>query len=238
MFLLDLSLPTLAENLALDEALLLEAEAGDGAEVLRFWEHPQLAVVLGAGGQFAVDVNEAACQADGVELARRSSGGGTVLLGTGCLLYSLVLRYDRAPELRDVTASYRWIMGRMKTVFQVLHPEVEVAGISDLSIHGRKFSGNAQQRKRFHVLHHGTLLYGFDLPAVARYLQMPDKQPAYRAGRGHLDFVCNLETEAVTLKSLLVKEWDAAATNPAVPLERMRELWAEKYQREEWVRRR
>src|SRR5687768_15507648 len=95
---LDHTLPTPAENLALDEALLLEAEAGRAGEVLRIWEWPTPAVVLGAGGSIADDVNKPACAADGVPIARRASGGGTVLLGRGCLLYSLVLRYDRAPE--------------------------------------------------------------------------------------------------------------------------------------------
>src|SRR5919204_636389 len=110
---IDRTLPTLAENLALDEALLLEAEAGRGGEVLHFWEWPGYAVVLGAAGVRADDVEEAACGADGVPLARRSSGGGTVLLGPGCLLYSLVLRYDRAPDLLAIGPSYRWILGRV-----------------------------------------------------------------------------------------------------------------------------
>ena len=44
---LNVSLPTLAENVALDEALLLEAEAG-GPALLRVWEWSQFAVVLGA----------------------------------------------------------------------------------------------------------------------------------------------------------------------------------------------
>ena len=52
MQLLDLTLPTLADNLALDEALLLQAEAG-GPEALRFWEWPSYAVVIGAGGKWA-----------------------------------------------------------------------------------------------------------------------------------------------------------------------------------------
>src|SRR5438309_11265473 len=91
---LDLTLPTLAENLALDEALLLDAETG-GPEVLRLWQWPRHAVVLGAGGKLADDVYEDACRADGVPILRRSSGGGSVLLGSGCLLFSLVLRLDR-----------------------------------------------------------------------------------------------------------------------------------------------
>ncbi len=59
---LDLTLPSVAENLALDEALLLRAEAGEGDEVLRFWEWHSPAVILGAGGRLAEDVDEAACQ--------------------------------------------------------------------------------------------------------------------------------------------------------------------------------
>src|SRR5438067_790620 len=71
---LDLTLPTLAENLALDEALLLEAEDGRGGEVLRVWEWPTPAVVLGAAGVVADDVDAAACAADGVP--RRGAAGG------------------------------------------------------------------------------------------------------------------------------------------------------------------
>src|SRR3954468_4590962 len=109
----DATLPTLAENLALDEALVLEAEAGRGGEVLRVWEWPRPAVVLGAGGRIADDVDAAACDRDGVPLARRSSGGGRVLVRPGCLLYSLVLRYDRSDDLRDIRRSNRWILNRV-----------------------------------------------------------------------------------------------------------------------------
>ena len=63
--LLDLTLPSPEENLALDEALLLEAEAqlarGEapaGCEVLRFWESPAAFVVLGVACRLAEDVDE------------------------------------------------------------------------------------------------------------------------------------------------------------------------------------
>src|SRR4051812_48986457 len=101
MYFLDMTLPLLGQNLALDEALLLDAEA-DGPEVLRLWHWPTHAVVLGAAGRIADDIDVEACQTDGVPIARRSSGGGTVLLGGGCLVYSLVLRFDRDPALADL----------------------------------------------------------------------------------------------------------------------------------------
>jgi lipoate-protein ligase A len=235
---LDITLPTLAENLALDEALLLEAEAGRGGEVLHVWEWPAYAVVLGAGGTIADDVDTAACADGGVPLARRSSGGGTVLLGPGCLLCSLVLRYDRAPELREIRPSYRWILGRVGGALSPLLPGVTMAGSSDLAAGGRKLSGNSQQRKRDHLLHHGTLLYDFDLPLFGRYLREPPKQPEYRAQRPHDEFVRNVPASAAVLRERLRAEWQAAPAARELPLDEVGRLAATKYDTAKWVYRR
>jgi len=234
----DRAFSTLEENLAIDEALLLSAESGESSESLRLWEYPSLAVVLGAGGSLALDVHEARCQAAGVPVQRRTSGGGTVLLGRGCLLFSLVLAYDRASELREVNASYRWILGRVCAGLRPI-ANVELAGICDLAIEGRKISGNAQQRKARHVLHHGTLLYNFDLPSIGRYLKSPEREPTYRTGRDHDAFVQNLPVDAEQLKRLIAMAFDAyMADLPQKVIERAPDLIAARYGREDWVRRR
>ena len=237
MRVLDLTLPTLAENLALDEALLLRAEAGEGGEVMRLWEWPRPAVVLGAGCRLADDVDQAACRTDGVPVLRRSSGGGTVLLGAGCLLYTLVLDGERSPELAGIRSSYAFILTQVAAALPELNG-VEQAGVSDLAAAGRKFSGNAQQRKRRFLLHHGTLLYAFDLARVRRYLRPPPRQPEYRAGRDHADFLCNLGLSPDEIKRRLRMAWDADKEETEWPKERVRRLAAEKYASEEWVRRR
>jgi lipoate-protein ligase A len=234
---LDLTLPTLDENLALDEALLLEAEVGRGGEVLRFWEWPEPAVVLGSGGRLADDVDEAACTADRVPVLRRASGGGTVLLGPGCLCYSLVLAYDRSPALREIPFSYAYILDRIADALAGVLPGIERAGTSDLAAWGRKFSGNAQQRKRAHLLHHGTLLYAFDLGRLGRYLRMPARQPEYRGRREHGDFLCNLPLDAAALGRRLRDAWSADTLLAVLPEEAVRRLVREKYARPEWVRR-
>jgi lipoate-protein ligase A len=237
MTLLDLTLAAPAENLALDEALLVAAEEGTGAEVLRLWELPTYAVVVGSGGSAAIDVNLAACAADGVPVLRRASGGGTVLLGPGCLCFSLVLSYDRAPGLNEIPASNRYVLGRVGTALAPVVPAV-VAGTSDLTVGGVKFSGNAQQRKRRFFLHHGTLLCGLDLALVARYLNPPERQPDYRQNRPHAEFVTNLPTAVEVAKAALVAEWRPEGDYAPLPLEKVRELVAEKYARDEWNRRR
>jgi len=239
MQLLSITLPTLAENLALDEALLLNAEAG-GPEALRLWEWRDSAVVLGAGGRLSDDVDEDACRADGVPILRRSSGGGTVLLGTGCLLFSLVLRFERHPALADLHGSYRHILGLIQQGLESASPSIhiELQGTSDLAIAGRKFSGNAQQRKRTHFLHHGTLLYGFDLELPARYLKAPARQPAYRQGRSHADFMTNVPIARATITQALEEVWQASETLADWPAELTAKLAEEKYKTDVWIRRR
>lgn len=234
MHLLDLTLPTLAENLALDEALLQDAEAG-GAEVLRFWEWTAAhAVILGAGGKRAEEANVAVCERDGVPILRRSSGGGAVLLGPGCLLFSLVLAYERQPALVDLHASYRFILQTLADALAPLAPGIAPAGISDLAIGGRKCSGNSQQRKRTHLLHHGTLLCSFDLQQIPRYLAHPPREPDYRGQRSHLDFVSNLGVPIEKVKARLRTAWQAEVPLGAWPRDRMRERIVDKYGRSEW----
>jgi lipoate---protein ligase len=237
MKLLDYTLPSPAENLALDEALLIAAEEDTGGPVLRLWEVPTYAVVVGSGGSVSIDVNGAACAADGVPVLRRASGGGTVVLGPNCLCFSLVLNYDSAPRLNEIPASNRYVLGR---IVRALAPVVSasVEGTSDLAVGGAKFSGNSQQRKRRFFLHHGTLLCGFDLSLVSKYLNPPERQPDYRRDRPHAEFVTNLPVDVAEAKRLLVAEWLPEGEYAAPPLEKVRELVAEKYARPEWTHRR
>jgi lipoate-protein ligase A len=234
----DLTLPSLAENLALDEALLLAAEAGNGGEVLRLWEWPLPAVVLGAACRLSHEVDAAACQNAGVAVQRRASGGGTVLLGQGCLIFSLVLAYHRSPALTTVSGSYLYILTRLQQALSERMPGIDLAGTSDLAVAGRKFSGNAQQRKRRFLLHHGTLLYRFDIDQVGRYLAMPPRQPDYRQDRSHAAFLMNLPLARLELTHSLRLIWEAANLLPAWPEASVRQLVLEKYSTLAWVHRR
>jgi lipoate-protein ligase A len=235
---LELTLPSLPENLALDEALLLEAEEAGGGEVLRLWKWPKLAVVLGAGGIITEDVNEAECAAEAIPLARRSSGGGTVLLGPGCLLFSLVLDTELGPALQQIHSSYRFILERVAAALAPVQAGLEFAGTSDLAVVGRKLSGNSQQRKRRFILHHGTLLHSFDFDLMNRYLKVPPRRPEYRGERNHVDFLMNLPDRPEDIVACLRRGWQADLERIDWPEERVRKLVAERFERDDWIRRR
>lgn len=217
--LLDETRDDTAENLALDEALLVVAEEHLTGPVLRLWQPSTFAVILGAAGQVEQEVERFQCERDGVPILRRSSGGGTVLIGPGCLNFTLVLPYPFAPGLEEILPSVRYILSRVKAALERLPPltnQLALEGISDLTCGGRKVSGNAQQRKRRYFLHHGTLLCGMDLGRVSRYLPVPSRQPAYRCGRSHADFLTNLPIAAEQARQVLIAEWNAVITYPAV----------------------
>lgn len=225
-----------AENLACDEVLLDGAEAANGPEVLRFWEPASHFVVLGYGDQAEKEANLAVCRADGIPILRRSSGGGTVLQGPGCLNYSLILRIDPLGPLRSIVSANRFIMERNRAAIEAVFPnEVSVRGHTDLAIGELKFSGNAQRRKRRFLLFHGTFLLRFDLALLEKYLPLPSRQPTYRHSRSHTSFVTNLGLPAERVKGALQAVWTATDPLPAPPAEAISALVCDKYETNEWI---
>lgn len=210
------SLPTLKANLALDEALLLEREESPArGNILRVWKMDNLAVAMGSGGKINEEVFYAVCRREGVEVQRRSSGGGTVVVGPGCLLYTVVLDSEADPALGTIAGSYERILDPLAIGLSRPGRPVARKGISDLAVDDLKISGSAQQRKRRFVLHHGTLLLDMDLSHLARLLPQPPRQPDYRLDRDHGAFTTNLgltEEEAVSALRQVFK-----ATLPGTP---------------------
>lgn len=238
MQLLHLSLPTPAENLACDEALLNDCEARGGA-VLRFWESTVPFVVVGYANTVVREAKVSASEADGVSILRRCSGGGTVLQGPGCLNYALVLEIASDAALATVSGANKLILHRTAAALSGLLGEpVELCGDTDLVWRGQKFSGNAQRRRRTHLLFHGTVLLGFDLALVERYLPQPSRQPDYRQARPHREFITNLPLSTDAVKRAMAAAWQAEKTLASWPEEETRRLVRERYSQAEWNRQR
>jgi len=237
---LDLTLPDIADNLALDEALLIAAEDQGAGPILRIWELPSLAVVLGASGRLRDDVQVETCLSEGVAIARRSSGGGTVLIGPGALNVTVVLPNDYAPDLHAVDRAQHYVLERVAQALRLHGPAVEVLGLGDLTIARRKFSGSAQRRLRHHFLIHASILYNFPLPLVSRYTALPKRQPAYREERSHDDFLTNIPLSRDTLVHAIFHAWlpkDSAPEIMPAPYDLIRELRVAKFADTRWIER-
>jgi len=230
-------------QLACDEALLREAEAGRIGETVRLWQLAAPAVVLGVGARWRQEVIEENCRTDGVPLLRRISGGGAVVLAPGCVNYSLLLDTAARPELRAVRPSYARILAPLAERLSARGPRVRHAALSDLAWRGRKVGGSAQKRARRWLLHHGTILFALDVALLSRYLAHPPSEPAYRAGRPHGEFVANLplkqrDATACVLEAFGLPPDAAAEELGAEVAARVAELVKVKYARADWNLRR
>jgi lipoate---protein ligase len=234
---LELTFADPARNLACDEALLGWCEQEEADEVLRIWEPQSYFVVLGHSNRIATEVDVAACTARGMPILRRFSGGGAVLQGPGCLNYALIMKHERSGTFGDITQDYMRVLQRHRSLFERLMSEaVEIEGVSDLAIGGRKFSGNAQHRKHHYTLVHGSFLLNFDLALVEICLRMPFRQPAYRQNRTHRAFLRSLCIDAESVRRDLKEAWQVDAEFCEIPFGRIEELAVQRYSCSEWNR--
>jgi lipoate-protein ligase A len=207
--LLDLTLPSPVENLALDEALLENVVQNGANPVLRLWESDHHFVVLGRSSSVTEDVHIDACRRDNIPILRRASGGGTVLQGPGCLSYALVLPIGLYADLRDIRHTYRFVLSRIVEPLSRWQSAIAVQGISDLAVQGRKISGSAQRRTKEALLFHGTILYRMDAETISLYLKQPKRQPDYRRDRSHGEFLRTIDAPLKEMKQALADAWHA-----------------------------
>jgi lipoate-protein ligase A len=185
------SAPTVAGNLAIDNAVARTAW-GTGLHRLRFWWGGPPAVVMGSSERPEQVVDAEACARLGVDVLKRSTGGGSVLQTGGVLNYSLI---TPAPVSLDPKPGFRQGIDLICAILAAFGVVGRPAGTSDVAVGDRKISGNAQARRWKAVLVHGTLLVDFDHDLADAVLKHPPREPAYRRERNHRDFL-------VTLRSL------------------------------------
>lgn len=231
---LDLALDDPASNLALDEALLSNAER-IGGEVIRFWRFSRSVVILGRGSKIRDEVDVDYCTSHSVPILRRCSGGAAIVAGPGCCLYSIVLDLRVRPELRNVDHAHQFVMGHLADATKIQRPEIRWQGICDLTHESKKFSGNSLRVVKDHLLYHGTILQQMDLSLISNCLRTPPRQPDYRAGRSHGDFLATIDLDATVLCDCLANRLHATEPMLSLPPEEMRVLNQNKYASHEWI---
>lgn len=200
----------IAKNVAIDEAMITACESGwlDYSGILRFWEQRSWAVVLGASGRIEQEVYADRCEKMGIPIARRSSGGGTVLLGPGTFCLSWVRPLADFPTAqRDVRELQVQVLRELAEIFQTPQRKIETIASGDWSIKGLKCAGSAQRRQKTHVLIHVSVLNRTDLSMIPVVLPEPPRMPDYRLNRSHSDFVTNLNFDNTLIRNRLSEKF-------------------------------
>jgi lipoate---protein ligase len=193
---------TVVDNLDEDEART-RAAAADGRLTLRLWWGSGPTIVLGRSEKPEQVVDAEACRRLGIEVLHRASGGGTVLQAPEVLNYSLTAPAPGMPNIREIFSVGTRLLVR---ALAELGLQAEARGTSDVAVGGRKISGNAMAKRWGGLLLHGTLLLDLDLDLVEACLLHPPREPDYRAGRRHRDFVTTLRQQGLDVTPREVEE--------------------------------
>jgi len=147
-------------NLAVEE-YLLESETLP-MPLLFLWQS-STAVVIGKHQNPWKECLVDQLKQHSIPIARRISGGGTVFHDIGNLNYTVITERDQY----NADAVYQMIFDSIAKF--ALHGEL--TDKSNLSVNGRKFSGNAFTFKKKRAMHHGTLLVNANLAKMKRFLK-------------------------------------------------------------------
>lgn len=128
------------------------------------------AVIIGRHQNALEEIDQEYLRGEHIEIVRRISGGGAVYHDLGNLNFTFVTKsipgHNRLERFAEPVIAALRDGG--------IHAEIR--GRNDLTIQGKKISGNAQFIYRHRILHHGTLLFNTDLDKMNRVLQVdPDK---------------------------------------------------------------
>jgi lipoyl(octanoyl) transferase len=165
--------------MAVDEALLRSRIAGTGAPTVRFYGWRPPTVSLGYAQPLAATVDRARCDALGIALVRRPTGGGAILHEPPGreLTYSVVARTGDFPGADEVLETYRRLGEGLVAGLRRLGASAALAplvrgrgaplapsafcfvrtGAYEVAVAGRKLVGSAQRRQRGAFLQHGAL---------------------------------------------------------------------------------
>ena len=148
-------------NQAIEKYLLDSCQTGE--MILYLWANDKT-VFIGKNQNAYTECRLTELFADGGYVARRFTGGGAVYHDKGNLNFTFVARR----EDYDIANQFAIMTGAMRS----LGFNAELNGRNDVTIDGKKFSGNAFYKSEHSCLHHGTVLINSNYQSIAKYLNV------------------------------------------------------------------
>ncbi|MHA1146895.1 MAG: lipoate--protein ligase family protein [Promethearchaeota archaeon] len=150
-------------NMALDEAILRAVIEKKSPYTLRFYKWKPSTASIGRNQSLFSEIDMKTAKDRGFNVVRRITGGGAVFHDEFReITYSIVcpIKYLENLGAKTVIEQFEIITQGITAGLYIfgLKPEKGVIHCPALFLEGKKFSGNAQARKRGYILQHGTIL--------------------------------------------------------------------------------
>jgi len=170
-------------QMALDEVLLHSLIVGRRTALLRFWEWSEPALILGSSQVLANEVDLDRAQELGFTVARRMSGGGTMIVEPGrTVTYSIYAPQSLASGL-SIAESFAFFDAWVIDCLRELGVPADYRPINDIVSPEGKIGGAAQARRRGSVLHHTVIAHAMDVALVPRLIRIGRERVSARGVR-------------------------------------------------------
>lgn len=151
-------------NLALEEYVTKYFNPDEDYVIL--WQN-EPSVIIGRNQNTIEEINLKYITDNKINVVRRLSGGGAVYHDFGNLNFTFIVKNDK-----DVVSNFKKFTEPVINALRELGVNAEFSGRNDITIEGKKFSGNAQYYFGNRLLHHGTILFNSDLNVVQEALNV------------------------------------------------------------------
>lgn len=152
-----------AWNLAMEEYFFEHMDHGKSYFLL--WQNYN-AVIIGKNQNTAAEIDGDYVRQKHIKVVRRLSGGGAVYHDEGNLNFTFIT--DAKDGMIDL---HKFCVPVAETLCS-FGVEAVIGGRNDITVDGKKFSGNAQYIRNGRVMHHGTLMFDSDLTVLQKALRV------------------------------------------------------------------
>lgn len=171
-------------NLAMEEYFF---EKFKKDEVFMLWIN-EPSVVIGKHQNLIEELNMKYCFEKNIKIARRLSGGGTVVHDFGNLNYTYITN-----TTGDTALDFKEFLKPMYKALLNLNIDANISPRNDFRVLEKKICGHSQFMRKKRVLHHGCILFDSNLDNLRNALNVENKKIISKSAKSVKSSVANLK---------------------------------------------
>ena len=171
-------------NLAMEEYIF---EKFKEDEVFMLWIN-EPSVVIGKHQNLIEELNMKYCFDNNIKIARRLSGGGTVVHDFGNLNYTYITN-----TTGDTALDFKEFLKPMYNALLNLKIDANISPRNDFRVEEKKICGHSQFMRKKRVLHHGCILFDSNLDNLRNALNVENKKIISKSAKSVKSSVANLK---------------------------------------------
>ena len=163
----------------------------------KIWRPDNVYLVLGRSNNPLTSLYIEKVNKDSHSIIKRPSGGETVLISTNTLVISVKITIGNSVNTHEY---FKIINDRIINALSLLGVKyLSTKGISDICIGERKILGSSIYREKENLFYQSVLNVCESSDLITKYIKHPPREPDYRKGRDHSEFVTSLHNEGYVL---------------------------------------